>query len=606
MHVMSLPVLEAAAACALFAALLNTHARSMLSPDALAIMDSWAASLKAHQGLLFGSAATLLSAHLLGGLCSRKRTGATALVQDPTLDYRSKQDADPTKRGWGYTGVRFEISPEDKWVVVMQGGNHYPGVSGMRIPHFVQFILDMTDTGPEAIDLSVQQRDRFESSPPSLPEAGKAALQKEFGDAFAEAEVLRTVHSRGGFFAYPLLTNTRLVDAVVSPSSVEQVVALIALAKQHQFCLIPRGGGTNVSNMLEVPPRNIEPRPVISVDMKRMNKVLSIDEANGTAEIEAGIMGRKLEQDLNARGYTMGHEPDSYEFSTLGGWISTAASGMKRTRYGNIEDMIQNATVVTASGDLHTRLLPVPRASHGPELQQLLYGSEGNLGLIVSATAKVHRLPEVQTFGAYIFPNYRVGVHFLRELYSSGMTPAACRLVDNDQFRFGHALKPEKGALGRLSSALQKFVVNTVLGFDPHVMVAMTCKYEGTAAQVAAQEAAVAEIAGHHGGFSGGAENGRAGYNVTMAIAYIADFVAEHGVIGETFETCAPWDRIHDVIDAAKAEAFKQHKAHGLPGKPFISSRITQQYHSGVCIYFTFGSATARSLRPRGRVVRRR
>lgn len=98
-----------------------------------------------------------------------------------------------------------------------------------------------------------------------------------------------------------------------------------------------------------------------------------------------------------------------------------------------------------------------------------------------------------------------------------------------------------------------------------------------------------ATLAKKHGGVSGGEENGRAGYNVTMAIAYIADFMAEQGIQGETFETCCNWDRIDHVIEAAKTEAKLQHEKHGLIGAPFISSRITQQYHSGVCIYFTYG-----------------
>jgi alkyldihydroxyacetonephosphate synthase len=152
--------------------------------------------------------------------------------------------------------------------------------------------------------------------------------------------------------------------------------------------------------MLEVPTE--ETRPVLSLDMTRMAKVLSLDEANGIAVIECGANGREIEVALNAKGYTMGHEPDSYEFSTLGGWVSTAASGMKRSRYGNIEDMVLNCDLVTApSGTIHRRLIARARSSHGPELQQLLFGSEGNFGVIVTASVKIHRLAERSNYGAY-------------------------------------------------------------------------------------------------------------------------------------------------------------------------------------------------------------
>ena len=127
-------------------------------------------------------------------------------------------------------------------------------------------------------------------------------------------------------------------------------------------------------------------------------------------------------------------------------------------------------------------------------------------------------------------------------------------------------------------------------GFRPGQM-----KFEGSQLQVASQKDLITEIAKKHGGISGGAEGGRTGYNVTMAIAYIGDFMAQHNIIGETFETSCPWDKIDAVISGAKAEVLRQHKVHfgpdgnGVKGNGFISSRVTQQYHSGVCIYFTYG-----------------
>ena len=146
-----------------------------------------------------------------------------------------------------------------------------------------------------------------------------------------------------------------------------------------------------------------------------------------------------------------------------------------------------------------------------------------------------------------------------------------------------------------LKSKVQTFAVTKLYGFDPNSLVAATMKFEGSQLQVASQKDLITKIAARHGGVSGGAEGGRTGYNVTMAIAYIGDFMAQHNIIGETFETSCPWDRIDAVISGAKAEVLRQHKIHfgpdgnGVKGNGFISSRVTQQYHSGVCIYFTYG-----------------
>ena len=155
---------------------------------------------------------------------------------------------------------------------------------------------------------------------------------------------------------------SRLVDLVFYPEEEADVKAMIDLANEHDVCLVPYGGGTNVSGALACPAD--ERRTIVSVDMRRMNRVLWIDEANLQACVEAGISGKGLEHALGERGYTSGHDPDSVELSTMGGWISTNASGMKKNRYGNIEDIVLEATLVTPTGEIATRRV-TPRNSTG-------------------------------------------------------------------------------------------------------------------------------------------------------------------------------------------------------------------------------------------------
>jgi alkyldihydroxyacetonephosphate synthase len=205
----------------------------------------------------------------------------------------------------------------------------------------------------------------------------------------------------------------------------------------------------------------------------------------------------------------------------------------------------------------------------------------------------VRELPECTQYQSIIFPTFERGVECLNELSGTSFLPASIRLVDNNQFRFGHALKAaEISPLQKAKSSLQRTFLKRVKGIDLSQMAAATLVMEGMPSEVAAQERLIGELAAKHQGFFGGASNGKRGYNLTFAIAYIRDFLTKVGVMGETVETTAPWDKIHDICDAVKREARQIHEDYQIPGKPFVSYRITQLYVTGVCIYFTYGICT--------------
>jgi hypothetical protein len=174
----------------------------------------------------------------------------------------------------------------------------------------------------------------------------------------------------------------RVPDLVVWPGCHENVEAIVALANELNVVVIPFGGGTSVSGALTCPSN--ETRMIVSLDMHEMNKIKWIDNENMLVCMEAGIVGQDLKRRLEAQGLTIGHEPDSLEFSSLGGWIATRASGMKKNTYGNIEDMLVRVKLVTAVGTVD-RSVEVPRLSMGPDVQQLVLGPEGTLGVITEA-----------------------------------------------------------------------------------------------------------------------------------------------------------------------------------------------------------------------------
>ncbi|NET61726.1 MAG: hypothetical protein F6K47_38085 [Symploca sp. SIO2E6] len=224
----------------------------------------------------------------------------------------------------------------------------------------------------------------------------------------------------------------------------------------------------------------------------------------------------------------------------------------------------------------------------GMQLHQLLFGNEGNLGIITKAVIKIHPLPQVTKYGSLIFPNFELGVKFLYELAHSGIIPASVRLVDNNQFRFGQALKPKATGSQAYIDKLKKFYVLKLRGFNPKQMVAATIVMEGSAEAVAYQQTHIYALAKQFQGLATGTGNGKRGYMLTYAIAYLRDFLASHYILGETFETSVPWSQIQQLYSGVKQELQDQHRQFNLPGKPYLSYRISQIYHTGVCVYFMF------------------
>jgi alkyldihydroxyacetonephosphate synthase len=260
---------------------------------------------------------------------------------------------------------------------------------------------------------------------------------------------------------------------------------------------------------------------------------------------------------------------------------------MKKNRYGNIEDLLLSISAITPDGGELSRA-PSARESVGGDPARWLIGSEGRLGIVTSAIVKVFPKPAVRRFGSVLFRNFEQGFAFVRDVESKGCKPASIRLMDNLQFQFGQAVKPAKAGAAALVSRIEKAFVLGVRGFDANQMVACTLLFEGTEPEVAAQERGVYALAKRHRGMKAGAENGKRGYELTFAIAYIRDFIMQHWVVAESFETTVPWSQVLDVVNGVKRRIAEEHAARNLPGKPFISVRVTQLYEAGACLYFYF------------------
>ncbi|XP_071197666.1 alkyldihydroxyacetonephosphate synthase, peroxisomal-like isoform X2 [Salvelinus alpinus] len=458
--------------------------------------------------------------------------------------------------GWGYSDSKFLFNKKGQAEFT---GKRYR-LSGMTLPSLQDwfentFGASMKHKSPATPVLNVSA-----VPPPRLNEAFVENL-KATGIPFSNEAEDRVFRAHGHclheiFALREGKTFERVPDMVVWPNCHNDVVKIVELACKHNVCLIPYGGGTSVTSALECPPE--ETRCIVSLDTSQMNRILWIDEKNLVAHVEAGIIGQDLERLLNEKGYCTGHEPDSMEFSSLGGWVATRASGMKKNVYGNIEDLVIHLKAVTPRGVIE-KSCQGPRMSTGPDIHHFILGSEGTLGVVTEVTMKIRPIPEYQKYGSVVFPNFEAGVACLREVAKQRCPPASIRLMDNKQFHFGHALKPQVSSIfTHFVEGLKKFYITKLKGFDPHQLVVATLLFEGDRERVLQHEKQVYDIAATFGGLAAGEDNGQRGYILTFVIAYLRDLGMDYCVVAESFETSVPWDR------------------------------VTQTYDSGACVYFYF------------------
>lgn len=519
---------------------------------------------------------------IAGGASRSAGLGDTRFTPPAPAAPIGEDESDST---WGFADTRFEAKADDH---VIMTGTRYE-LCKEPLPTLIPWVRGIMHP-----DIRANDRNPY-SFPPEVPApVENAAFEQAAKALLGEANVsrddrlrLRRGHGQTQEEMYAIKYGKlpRVPDLVVAPETEEQVVQLVQLATDHRCVLIPYGGGTNVTDALRCPIG--ETRTIVSVDMRRMNKILWIDPVNRMACIQAGMVGRHIAEQLAKHGLTIGHEPDSIEFSTMGGWVATHASGMKKNKYGNIEDLLIDITVVTNQGVLQRSQL-APREAVGIDPRLWLLGSEGKLGIITSAVVKLFPLPEVQRYGSVLFPNFEKGCGFMYELACAGNWPASVRLMDNMQFQFGQALKPANKGWKVHKSKIEKIYVTKLQGFEPEKLCACTLVFEGTEREVAAQEQMVYEIAKKYDGMPAGPENGRRGYQLTYGIAYIRDFVMDHWVLAESFETSVPWSKLVSLVENTKRRLYDECERRGLPGKPFVTARVTQVYETGAAVYFYF------------------
>ena len=475
--------------------------------------------------------------------------------------------------GWGEEGVQF--THRDK-------------------PGLAPFIAQVLGVDLDAATVSPVRRQDLEIPAPALPDALRAALERALTPAFVSLDPLdRVVHARGKSLRDLVRQRrgnlSRLPDVVVRPGSEEEVTAVLQAALTADAVVIAFGGGSSISGSLEAP--SGEQRPVISVDLARLDKVLAIDRHSRLARVQAGIFGPDLERQLGALGYTFGHFPDSFTHSTLGGWIATRSSGMQSDRYGDIADLTKGLRVVTPSGTLVTRAIPA--MSTGPSIRELVLGSEGRLGLITEATVEVRRLPERRQILGYLLPSFAHGLAAMRDIAAGEYSVSVTRISDAGETQFSFATRKRPTLTEQLQSRALRAYLHRRLGFDLSEMCLAFIGYEGSERHVAGQRKAVGKLVKRHGGLCIGSGPGVLYDQKKFDTPYIRDFLLDRGVAADVSETATAWSRLMPVYDAVIAAAHRAFAELGVQG--YIMCHLSHSYHAGACLYFTFAFEPTRS-----------
>jgi alkyldihydroxyacetonephosphate synthase len=384
---------------------------------------------------------------------------------------------------------------------------------------------------------------------------------------------------RAGGRSYPDLVRLRAgdaahaPDAVVRPGTHDEVRQVLGICAEEGVAVVPFGGGTSVVGGVEALRGSFE--AVIALDLARMDRLVALDPVAGTATFEPGLRGVEAEALLAERGHTLGHFPQSFEFATIGGFVVTRSAGQASTGYGRIDDLVERVRCATPVGDLD--LGRAPGTAAGPDLLELVVGSEGTLGVLTEVTLRVRRTPAARRYEGWALPSWEAGQAALRDLAQEGPSPDVARLSDRDETRVALAQADGvKGAVlgGLLRVRRRRDGCLAIMGFD------------GTADDVAHRRRGVAKTLKRHGGKGLGQAVGRSWEHGRYHGPYLRDALMDRGVLVETLETAADWTRLPELYAEVRSALRGALTTDGRP--PVVLCHISHLYPTGASLYFTF------------------
>jgi alkyldihydroxyacetonephosphate synthase len=446
--------------------------------------------------------------------------------------------------GWGFAGERFDLPPRaETWLSSRLG-------AGEPVPRL----------GEEAIHLP---------PPAPLPELGATVSQENgvrlrhaCGQAFPDVIALRT----GGGIVAP--------DGVVAPSSAAEVVTVLRQAAAAGVDVVIRGGGTSVVGGVTVRRGD---RPVVVLALERLTGLLALDEDSQLATFAAGTLGPAVEEALAPAGLRLGHEPQSFELSTVGGWAATRSAGQRSTGVGKIEDLVAGLEVATAEG---IWALPAqPASAAGPELRRLLLGSEGRFGVITSVTVRVRPLPACEDGVTVHLPSWEDGVATCRGIVQRGCPVEVMRLSDPEESSFAICLAHLPSPLRSLGGALR-----LLRRFRSGCLLLLG--WAGGRLEVDEARRRCAEVWRSHRGLDIGRSGWQHWRRDRFRHPYLRDELLEQGVGVDTLETAARWSALPELYGNVRSALRRAASSEGV--RLAVLCHLSHAYRDGASLYFTF------------------
>lgn len=412
---------------------------------------------------------------------------------------------------------------------------------------------------PEAALAALQHLGVDQPAPPTAPPTLPATRL----DRWDTSDETRAKHTRGWSTTDLLrLRQGDLADApdaVAFPKDHDEVVELLRTCSEQGIAVVPYSGGTSVVGGL-APAHD---RPVLTVDLRELDRLVALDEISRTATLQAGMRATAAEAALAERGYTLGHFPQSYEGASIGGYAATRSSGQASAGYGRFDEMVVGLTVATPRGTLE--LGRAPRSAAGPDLRQLVLGSEGAFGIVTSVVVRIRPRPQTRVYEGWRFGSFDAGLDAIRRLAQDGPLPTVLRLADEAETAVNLA--------------------------DPDVLSGGTggclavCGFEGTATEVPVRRTAVAEQLRAAGGESLGESPGELWREGRYRAPYLRDPLLDAGALVETLETATFWSGIPALKTAVTAALTSTLTDLGTP--PLILCHVSHVYETGASLYFT-------------------
>jgi alkyldihydroxyacetonephosphate synthase len=435
---------------------------------------------------------------------------------------------------------------------------------------------------PHALELLAGELGALRRSPRPPPrledvELPAAAAVPDVGIEVDASPAARVAHAAGrGYADLVRLRSGRLErapDGVAHPRDRADVAAVLARCAAEGVAVVPWGGGTSVVGGLE--PLRGDHDAVLALDLGRLDRLVAVDERSQLAVLGAGLRGPEVEQLLAALGLTLGHFPQSWEYATAGGWVATRSAGQASTGYGRIEELLVGLRAATPGGEVE--LAPRPASAAGPDLRELVAGSEGVLAVITDVALRVRPRPARRRYEGWSFPSWSSGIEAFRVLEQRGEAPDIARLSDPDESRLTLA------QAGRGAPVLALEAYRRLRGHHRGCLAILG--WEGDGDAVARRHDRAATRIRRLGGVALGPAPGRAWARSRYAAPYLRDALLAHGVLAETLETATTWSQLEALYRAVRTGLRDALAARATPA--LVLCHISHLYPTGASLYFT-------------------